>query len=83
MPKILQQNLKEKNCNKCNTIKQLENFYFTINKKTKTKYYHSRCIQCYNIYDYDIDKNIKLKKAYGITFDQYNDMLYKQDGKWM
>jgi len=83
LPKILQQDLKEKNCNKCNTIKELENFYFTINEKTKTKYYHSRCIQCYNIYDYNIDKNIKLKKAYGITLDQYNNMLSKQDGKCM
>lgn len=81
MVKLLQQNLKQKNCNKCNTIKELENFYFTINEKTKTKYYHSRCVQCYNIYDYNIDKNFKLKKAYGITLKDYNELLTKQNGK--
>ncbi len=35
------------------------------------------------MYDYNIDKNIKLKKAYGITLDQYNEMLSKQEGKCM
>ena len=81
MLKVLQQDLKEKNCNKCNIIKELKNFYFTKNQSTGTKYYHSRCVQCYNIYDYKIDKNSKLKKAYGISLQDYNELLTKQNGK--
>jgi hypothetical protein len=83
LPKILQQDLPSKKCVKCNNDLSLKNFYFKLNQKTGTTYYHSKCIKCYNIYDYNIDKNLKLKKAYGITLDQYNDMLSKQDGKCM
>ena len=83
MPKILIQSLSSRECVKCKKDLALKNFYFRINKKTGTKYFSSKCIKCFNIYNYNIDKNFKLKKAYGITLDQYNDMLSKQDGKCM
>jgi len=81
MSKVLIQNLKEKECTKCNDIKNLDEFHFRINKKTKTKYYQSFCKNCINIYDYTADKNKKLKKAYGISLDEYNELLSKQNGK--
>ena len=81
MLKVLQQDLKEKNCNKCNTEKELKNFYFRTNKSTGTKYYHATCIKCFNTYDYKIDKNSKLKKAYGISLQDYNELLTKQNGR--
>ena len=83
MPKVLIQNLSSRECVKCNEDLSLKHFYFRINEKSGTKYYHSRCIKCFNVYDYNSDKNSKLKKAYGITLDQYNEMLSKQDGKCM
>ena len=81
MNKELIQNLKEKECTKCNHLKKLNEFHFRINEKTKTKYYQSFCKKCINIYDYRSDKNNKLKKAYGITFNEYEELLSKQDGK--
>ena len=79
--KELIQNLKEKKCTNCNDMKELNKFYFRINKKTETKYYQSFCKNCQNVYDYKIDKNIKLKRSYGITLDEYNKLLSKQNNK--
>ena len=39
------------------------------------------CKKCMNIYDYKTDKNSKLKRAYGITLDEYEELLSKQDSK--
>ena len=39
------------------------------------------CKKCVNIYDYKADKNRKLKKTYGISLDEYNELLSKQKGK--
>lgn len=83
MPKILQQDLQSKKCIKCSEDLALKNFYFKLNENTGTTYYYSKCIKCFNVYNYNDDKNSKLKKAYGITLDQYNEMLNKQDGKCM
>lgn len=67
-------------CKKCSINFNLDKFYFNKNGKYKRQ---NVCKKCMNIYDYKIDKNFKLKKAYGITLDQYNEMLSKQDGKCM
>ena len=75
------QNLKEKKCTNCKDMKDLNRFYFRINKKTETKYYQASCMECQNLYDYKTDKNHKLKKAYGITLDDYNKLLSKQKNK--
>ena len=81
MNKQLIQNLKKKECTKCNDLKKLKEFNFRINKKTKTLYYQSFCKDCQNSYNYIKDKNTKLKKAYGITLEEYEELLSKQNGK--
>jgi hypothetical protein len=81
MLKGLIQDLKEKECTNCNSIKKLDEYHFRINKTTQTKYYQSFCKKCQNRYDYNNDKNFKLKKAYGITLDQYNELLSSQNHK--
>jgi hypothetical protein len=65
-------------CKKCVTDLPLDNYYFNKNGKYKRQ---NVCKKCMNIYDYKTDKNHKLKKAYGITLDQYNELLLKQKNK--
>ena len=65
-------------CKKCSDNLPLDNFYFNKNGKYKKQ---NVCKKCINIYDYKTDKNRKLKKAYGITLEQYEELLSKQDGK--
>jgi hypothetical protein len=65
-------------CKKCVTDLPLDNYYFNKNGKYKRQ---NVCKKCMNIYDYKTDKNHKLKKAYGITLDEYNKLLSKQKNK--
>ena len=65
-------------CKKCITDLPLDNYYFNKNGKYKRQ---NVCKKCMNIYDYETDKNHKLKKAYGITLDEYNKLLSKQKNK--
>jgi hypothetical protein len=65
-------------CKKCSDDLPLDNFYFNKNGKYKKQ---NVCKKCMNIYDYRTDKNHKLKRAYGITLEQYEKLLSKQDGK--
>ena len=65
-------------CKKCSDNLPLDNFYFNKNGKYKRQ---NVCKKCMNIYDYKADKNIKLKRAYGITLDEYEKLLSKQDKK--
>jgi len=65
-------------CKKCVTDLPLNNYYFNKNGKYKKQ---NVCKKCMNIYDYETDKNHKLKKAYGITLDEYNKLLLKQKNK--
>jgi hypothetical protein len=65
-------------CKKCVTSLSLDKFYFNKNGKYKRQ---NICKKCMNVYDYKTDKNHKLKKAYGITLDQYNKLLLKQNNK--
>ena len=65
-------------CKKCSDNLPLDNFYFNKNGKYKKQ---NVCKKCMNIYDYKTDKNRKLKRAYGITFDEYEELLSKQDKK--
>ncbi|QPZ53604.1 endonuclease VII [Pelagibacter phage HTVC100P] len=65
-------------CKKCSDNLPLDNFYFNKNGKYKKQ---NVCKKCMNIYDYKTDKNSKLKRAYGITFDEYEELLSKQNKK--
>jgi hypothetical protein len=65
-------------CKKCSDNLSLDNFYFNKNGKYKRQ---NICKKCMNIYDYKTDKNFKLKKAYGITLEQYNELLSSQNHK--
>ena len=65
-------------CKKCSDNLPLNNFYFNKNGKYKRQ---NVCKKCMNIYDYKTDKNSKLKRAYGITLDEYEELLSKQDSK--
>ena len=65
-------------CKKCSNNLPLDNYY--DNKLGKYKK-QNVCKKCVNIYDYKADKNRKLKKTYGISLDEYNELLSKQDGK--
>ena len=65
-------------CKKCSDNLPLYNFYFNKNGKYKKQ---NVCKKCMNIYDYKTDKNSKLKRAYGITFDEYEELLSKQNKK--
>ena len=72
--------MKQRECTVCKNTYPLNNFYKNKFGKFKRQ---ARCKPCNKFYDYKIDKNSKLKKAYGITLNQYNDMLSKQNGKCM
>ena len=65
-------------CKKCITDLPLDNYYFNKNGKYKRQ---NVCKKCMNIYDYKTDRNHKLKRAYGITLEQYNELLFKQNNK--
>lgn len=65
-------------CKKCSDDLPLNNFYFNKNGKYKKQ---NVCKKCMNVYDYKTDKNNKLKKAYGITLKEYEELLSKQNGK--
>ena len=65
-------------CKKCVTNLPLDKYYFNKNGKYKKQ---NVCKKCMNIYDYEKDKNQKLKKAYGITLKDYNELLSKQNNR--
>lgn len=72
----------EKLCKKCNTMKPLSDFH----KKAGRKDGHaSTCKECVNdrVRTYDPDKNrdAKLRKTYGISLKEYQEMLKAQGGK--
>lgn len=70
--------MQQRECTSCKNTYPLIKFYKNKLGKFKTT---SKCKECYNIYDYKIDKNSKLKKAYGISLQDYNELLTKQNGK--
>ena len=65
-------------CKKCMINLPLDKYYFNKNGKYKRQ---NVCKKCMNVYNYKTDKNHKLNKAYGITLDQYNELLSKQNNK--
>lgn len=78
-------------CNKCKIEKPLTEFSKAKNYKDGIRsicneckreegreYYHRK--KHSNPYDYKKDKNNKLKKAYGITYDEYLILLEGQEG---
>lgn len=82
---------KEKVCSRCNVIKDILEFSPNIRQMTGL---HSTCKSCYNksrevprrIFlqtqrGKTYNRNAQLKCLYGITLDDFNDMLKDQDGK--
>jgi len=65
-------------CKKCMVNLSLDKYYFNKNGKDKRQ---NVCKKCMNIYNYKIDKNHKLKKAYGITLNDYNKLLVNQKNR--
>jgi len=70
--------MQTRECTKCKKEISLKNFYYNKSGKYRKS---SRCKPCHNEYDYKSDKNNKLKKAYGITLEQYNELLSSQNHK--
>ena len=70
--------MQTRECTKCKKEIFLENFYYSKNGKYRKS---SRCKPCHNEYDYKSDKNSKLKKAYGITLNDYYELLSKQNNR--
>lgn len=70
--------MQQKECVSCKNTYPLSKFYKNKLGKFKTT---SKCKVCYYVYDYKVDKNSKLKKAYGISLQDYNELLTKQNGK--
>lgn len=70
-----------KHCNKCDTTKPLSDFH---NKAGRKDGKASTCKECVNNrqreYDPKKNRDTKLRKAYGITLDEYNTMLEAQGG---
>jgi len=68
-------------CNICGETKSLTEYY--VNNKGNL---HGKCKKCYvkrqqEKYDPLKKRNENLKRCYGITIEDYNEMLEKQDGK--
>jgi hypothetical protein len=71
-----------KNCNICNKNKPLNEF---VERKNRPSGYQAYCKQCHNLkrklnYNSEYMRNFDLKKSYGITQDDYNEMFTKQNG---
>lgn len=76
--------LNEKECFKCKTVKSIDNFH-----KNKNRYdgFYGNCKECVNEStsvwqkeNKDIILNGRLIRTFGITTEQYNDLLKKQNG---
>jgi len=74
-----------KTCKICKKEKSLNEFYET--KRNGVAYgHHGKCKECYvkkqqENYDPLKKRNENLKRSYGITMNEYNEMLEKQNGK--
>jgi hypothetical protein len=74
-----------KTCKICKKEKSLNEFYET--KRNGVAYgHHGKCKECYvkkqqENYDPLKKRNENLKRCYGITLNEYNEMLEKQNGK--
>jgi hypothetical protein len=69
-------------CNVCEEEKPLSEYYKT---KKDGKFYHGKCKKCYvkkqqETYCPKKKRNENLRRNYGITLDQYNQMLVEQKG---
>lgn len=81
-----------KHCNSCNTTKPIEEFYTNYDNRNKKSYVRHICHSCdskksreyYLANKAKILENSKknhLLRNYGLTQDQFNDMVKAQDGK--
>ena len=84
--------MKTRVCKDCGVEKALDNFQQHKGYKDNRRPYCTPCrrireLKTYhknkhkNPYDYEKDKDFKLKKAYGISFQEYKEMLHAQEGR--
>lgn len=71
-------------CPKCERILPLDNFWKSCNKEARKgrSTYCSECLKKYNTERYasGVGRNSRLERLYGMTLEQYDEMLAKQDG---
>jgi len=72
-------------CNICNKSKPLTEFYQTV-RNGKPYGYHGKCKSCYvkkqqENYTPEKGRDKNLRHSYGITIQEYNEMLDYQNGK--
>ena len=80
-----------KTCNVCGETKSLSDYYPTQFKSKEFPdkvYYHGKCKSCFikaKQKDYTPEKgrDKNLKRCYGISLNEYNEMLEKQNNKCM
>jgi len=65
-----------KNCKACNTEKPMSEFY-----SHKRDGFQSRCKPCQRAYTKPNDRKIHLRRKFGMSLDQYNNLFRKQSGK--
>lgn len=78
-----------KTCKVCGEAKPLSDYYPTQFKSKEfpdKTYYHGKCKSCFvkkqqKNYTPEKGRDKNLRYSYGITIEDYNEMLEKQDGK--
>lgn len=70
-------------CSQCGQDKVAGDFYWTSTGKVKSK---QRCKSCHSIWLKSdemkfVRQNIALRSNYGISLEEYNELLAKQNGK--
>jgi hypothetical protein len=72
-----------KQCTICKETKPLDDFVKRSNRRSGRQPYCSVChnIKSRNAHDSGKMKDYDLKRSYGITLDDYNDMYRKQNGR--
>ena len=69
-----------KTCSKCKVEKSFEDFGKAKDRKDGHRPYCNQCRREYRKENIDVERNNKLRKTYGITLEEYNQMFLDQNG---